>query len=214
MHQGETITFFSHLIFLQFLMEFDTKYKEDRVYQPILQPNNYIKPEFDNEFSMDSCSSKGFFQDNLDDQFSFTGSSSSFIYSPNNFGAAHTFFDRFDPFTFPSSTNLDLCDQFKPLEENGSSTVMQNNYQVGGFFNNHPKRALVEVNASGRSIDPFDSSQDMKPMNLVVPDEGSCVTADNHNKKLGAKENSFVKPSKTKKKSNSSKGQWTSEEDR
>lgn len=180
-------------------MEFDTYYKEDHVYQPILLPNNYIKPEIDHDFSLEICPSKGFFQDNYLtlDQFSFTGSSSSnypIICAPN------TFCDPYDPFLGPDAKNFDIYDQTKPFEEHGGCSFLQNSsyLYVNGLFNN-PKATFEK-----RSV--------------VVPDEGSCVTTDNKilatKMHFGKKINTSTKTSKLKKKLKSSKGQWTAEEDR
>lgn len=190
-------------------MDFFSKQKEEHVYQSILLPNNYIKPEFDKEFSNDFNlpSSKRFSQDfysNLEDGLSFTesSSSSSFVCQP-----------IYDPnldhhFTFPKSINFDICDhQFKAFDEN--SVTMQNNYHhvLGLFSNNCSTRALVPNNMI---------SSNFLPINLVVPDDASSsVTPENNNvdKQIAAQKISG-KASKYKKKSNSSKGQWTADEDR
>lgn len=198
-------------------MEFDKAYKQDHhVYQSILLPSNYIKPEIDCDFSMNICSSKGFYQDTYQtlDQFSFTGSSSynlpSNIYSPN------TFCDPCDPFVYTSVKSFDIYDQLKPFEENGGSSFMQNScdLQVGGCFNN-PNAGAVDSNAS-------DQHRHFGKMLVMVPDESSCVTAHHKilgtNKYFGKKNNASAststKSSKNVKKLKSSKGQWTAEEDR
>ncbi|GKC85703.1 phosphatidylinositol 4-phosphate 5-kinase 8 [Tanacetum coccineum] len=50
--------------------------------------------------------------------------------------------------------------------------------------------------------------QNPKPMSFFAPDEGSCITADNGLKKGNRNTNEWTKNK------NSSKGQWTQEEDR
>lgn len=201
------------------LMEFETKYKEDHTYPPILLPNNYLKPEIiEDEFSVDSYSSKGVYQDlNHFDQLSFAGPSS---LNPE-FGVDTTSFDPFDHFTFGSCSNdIDLY-EFKPFEENGAngnSAVIQNFYSGGGYLNG--KKTPVDLSASEQSLIPF-QYQEIKPLNFVVPDEGSCIAARKGYCKekygLMKKNNSTAstkRASKSRKKSNSSKGQWTIEEDR
>ncbi|WOH05257.1 hypothetical protein DCAR_0624671 [Daucus carota subsp. sativus] len=198
-------------------MELDTHHKEDHhVYQSILLPGNYIKPEIDNDFSVNIGSSKGFYQDNYQtlDQFSFTGSSSSYNH-PNKISSPNVFSDPYDPFIYPSGKSYDIFDQFKPFEENGGSSFVQNSsdLQVGGFVNN-PTAGKVDCNAS-------DQRRRLGKMSVMVPDEGSCVTADHKNipgKYFGKRSDAFTssstKPSKNTKKLKSSKGQWTAEEDR
>ncbi|WOH11917.1 hypothetical protein DCAR_0831413 [Daucus carota subsp. sativus] len=196
-------------------MEFDPCYREDHVHQPVLLPNNYIKPEIDHNFSLDICSPKGFFQDNCQvlDQLSFSGSS--FYYSPNKICAPNGFCEPYDPFLLASAKNFDFYDQPKPFEENGSSSFLQNSsyLHVDGLFNTY-KTTPELLNASN-----YPNSAKMPG---VVPDEGSCVTTDNKilgtKKHFGKKYNdstlTSTKPSKLKKKLKSSKGQWTAEEDR
>ncbi|KAK1359690.1 Transcription factor MYB98 [Heracleum sosnowskyi] len=198
-------------------MEFDKIYKEDHhVHQSILLPNNYVKPEIDNDFSMNICSSKGFYQDTYQtlDQFSFTGSSS--YNHPNNFNSPNAFCDPFDPFVYTSAKSFDIYDQFKPFEENGGSSFMQNScdLQVGGCFNN-PNVGAVDCNAS-------DHHRRFGKMVVIVPDESSCVTANQKilgtkkyfGKKSNASASTSTKSSKNVTKLKSSKGQWTAEEDR
>lgn len=190
-------------------MEFDTFYKEDHVYQPILLPNNYIKPEIDHDFSLEICPSRSLFQDNYQtlDQFSFTGSSSYTNYP----APCNTFCDPYDPFLFPPAKNFDIYDQTKPFQEHGGSSFLQSSSYllVDGLFNN-PK-------ATPQALNAFDRLSFGK-RSVVVPDEGSCVTTDATKKHFVQKNTASTftskKPSKLKKKLKSSKGQWTAEEDR
>ncbi|GFZ03757.1 myb domain protein 98 [Actinidia rufa] len=97
--------------------------------------------------------------------------------------------DPFDPFANISSLNFDDFYESKPFDECGDN---------GGFD-------CVVFNC-----------EDAKPVSFVIPDEGSCVTAENeYYKEGGGKKNGHTrKQGKGRKKSNSVKGQWTIEEDR
>ncbi|XP_074346379.1 uncharacterized protein LOC141685158 [Apium graveolens] len=200
-------------------MEFDKNYEEDHhVYQSILLPTSYIKPEIDTDFSMNICSSKGFYQDTYQtlDQFTFTGSSS--YNHQSNVYFSNVFCDPYDPFVYKSAKSFDIYDQFIPFEENGNggSSFLQNSsdLQVGGCFNN-PPAGIVDYSAS-------DHYRRFGKMPAMVPDESSCVTADHKilgtkkyfGKKNNAPASTSTKLSKNVKKLKSSKGQWTTEEDR
>lgn len=198
-------------------MEFlDTTYKEDHACQPILLPNSYIKPEIDQDLSLNFRSSKGFYQENYPtlDQFCFTGLSSQYNYSNNT--CAPDPCDPYDPFIFPSAKNFDLYEQPQPFDQvNDGSSFLQNSFylHVDGLLNS-PKANPRVLNAS----DHLNFGK--RP--VAVSDEGSCVTADNKllgtekhfGKKSSASTFTSTKPSKLKKKLKSSKGQWTAEEDR
>ncbi|KAL6964409.1 hypothetical protein U1Q18_035464 [Sarracenia purpurea var. burkii] len=210
-------------------MEFEKNYREDLTYPQILLPNNYMKPEIEDDFYFKSCSSKGYFQDiHHLDQFSFTGS------SPLNpeFGVQTTSSDPFDPFMSICSLDLDDLYESKPFVENGGTMQSFNN---GGGYLKNPKKTPVDVTTSDPSCMTFDCQEDIKPLNFVIPDEGSCITAENgYYKEVGIKKNGggsgrgrgrrgscstaaqgIKKPCKGgRKKSHSVKGQWTIEEDR
>ncbi|XP_059639249.1 transcription factor MYB98-like [Cornus florida] len=196
-------------------MELDTKYREDLTYQPLLLSHNFLKPEIEDEFSFESCSSKNFFQDlHHFDQFLLNESLVNL--EP---GVQTTCFDPIDPFSHGNSNNLNFFEQFKPFHvENGGNGAIMQNFQVGGYFN-YPKKTPVDVTMAGRTLTFPLSYQEAKPMNFVIPDEGSCIMADNgYYKEVGMKKNSASKSNKkackSRKKSNSIKGQWTIEEDR
>ncbi|XP_057460140.1 transcription factor MYB98-like [Actinidia eriantha] len=166
-------------------MEFDNKFREDLNFQPpppLLLPNNYLKPEIEeDDFCFKACPSKNFFQDldhHLDDHFSLTRSALNL-----------ESLDPFDPFANISSLNFDDFYESKPFDECGDN---------GGVD-------CVVFNC-----------EDAKPVSFVIPDEGSCVTAENeYYKEGGGKKNGHTrKQGKGRKKSNSVKGQWTIEEDR
>lgn len=200
-------------------MEFSTKCSHEPGHQPFALPNNFLKPEIDKEFCMDTYQSKGFLQDFQHlDHLSLTESS----FNPD-LGIHTTGFDPFDPFLNGSSMiDFDFL-EFKPFEENESNDkLVVNNFEGGGIFNYDTKDTpLIKVNAS---LIPL-THRDVKSLNFSVHDESSCITADNGNyKETGMKRNNRIsnngsysstnKPGRGQKKPKSAKGQWTIEEDR
>ncbi|KAI3464100.1 hypothetical protein Pfo_020763 [Paulownia fortunei] len=189
---------------------------------PVGLSNINFKPEIlDDEFCIGNLSSsKSYLQDfqNLD-QFPLTASSFNL-----DIGIQANGFDPFDPFCHGTSTNFGLY-KHKPCEENGSISEAMQDFQGGGFLNFPDRKdSLMEIEAALKYHDP-------KPLSFVVPDESSCVTADN----LGCHKQDGRKRSKNsiqsinsnesesaltkkcgrgRKKSTSAKGQWTIEEDR
>ncbi|KAI3686442.1 hypothetical protein L1987_80118 [Smallanthus sonchifolius] len=156
----------------------------------------YLKPELESEFKFVDdfpIDTKGVFQD----LHSLAGSSFNPDYITHVVG--------YDPFgLLPYGLGLnDHFYEFKPVEQvNDGGMVVnltnQNKSCTGWTQVDLPSRlGLME-----RPI------LNPKPMGFYVADEGSCVTADNGTKKGDRK------ISKGKMKSNSSKGQWTKEEDR
>ncbi|KAA8540808.1 hypothetical protein F0562_024771 [Nyssa sinensis] len=128
-------------------------------------------------------------------------------------GVETTCFDSLDPFTYGwSSTNLGFC-EFKPFAENyGGNGAFMQNFQGAGYMNYPKKTPVIGV--------PL-NYQDVKPMNFVTPDEGSCIMAGNgYYNEVGIRKNrafGLTKKSSYKgyKKPKSVKqGQWTTEEDR
>ncbi|KAI3688707.1 hypothetical protein L2E82_46489 [Cichorium intybus] len=113
-------------------------------------------------------------------------------------------YDPFGPLPYGLGSNdLELY-QFKPLEhvnDGGSGMVMNLN-------NNNIDKSFMGWDFSTRLGLMECPIQDPKPVRFFVPDEGSCVTADNGIKKGDRK------AYKGKNKTSSSKGQWTREEDR
>ncbi|XP_052181993.1 transcription factor MYB98-like [Diospyros lotus] len=194
-------------------MEFDTNYREDCASEPVLLlPNNLHKLETEDGFCFESsCSSNGFIRDlhHLDDhyhhQFSFSGSS---VNPELGFQTA-----SFDPFEYcftngcPPNLNLDEFYESKPFPD-----------QSGGYAAAmHGLKIPVDI---VKKSDQTLNCEDVKPLNFVVADEGSCITTAAANGYL--KKNSIVasapragKPyCKGHRKSNSVKGPWTAEEDR
>ncbi|KAK9278152.1 hypothetical protein L1049_027711 [Liquidambar formosana] len=197
-------------------MEFDTKYKENLATHQLFMSDNHLKPYMGDVFSIEPCPSKGFLQDLPTlDQLLANGSSSNPIFGVQT--ACN--FDPFDPFTYGCSTNFDVYES-KPYAENGGNGgVLMQNFQSGVYMN-QPQKTLVDVAESDRSHLPFSYQEIIKPMNFVLPDEVSCITAENgYYKEVGNNKNrtsasSSRKPCKGRKKSNVVKGQWAPEEDR
>ncbi|KAL4566602.1 hypothetical protein LXL04_030722 [Taraxacum kok-saghyz] len=145
---------------------------------------------------------KGVFQDlHQLDNFFLAGSSFHPDYTTHVEG-----YDPFGPLPYGLGSNdLELY-QFKPLEH----------------VNDHVNDGEMEMNLNLSNCDKsfmgwdFPTRlgimecpiQDPKPVRFFVPDEGSCITADNGIKKDNRK------MYKGKNQTNSSKGQWTREEDR
>ncbi|KAK6137773.1 hypothetical protein DH2020_028483 [Rehmannia glutinosa] len=168
--------------------------------------NINLKPEIlDDDFCIDNLSSsKGYLQDfqNLD-QFPLTAPSFNLDTVIQSNG--------FDPFYHVSSVDFGLYD-YKPYEENGSISAAMQDFQVGEFLNfPNRKNSLMEIETALKYHD--------LPLSFVVPDESSCVTADNLGsiQSLNSNESEFAltkRSGRGQKKSKSAKGQWTIEEDR
>ncbi|XP_023929442.1 transcription factor MYB98 [Quercus suber] len=188
-------------------MELDTMFRENPASQPILLSDNYLKSYMKDDFSFEAPSSKGFLQDfHYLDQFQTNGSLSNPIFGVQTqcYGCTSSDFDIYE------------C---KPFMDNGGHGHVMENFQGGGYLN-HPQRNPIDIMGSDRSHMVVTTCQDIiKPLNFVVPDEVSCITAENgYYKKIGMNKNRALpttkKPQKGRKKSNVVKGQWTVEEDR
>ncbi|KAK7849212.1 transcription factor myb98 [Quercus suber] len=179
-------------------------YGENLASQPILLSDNYLESYMKDDFSFEAPSSKGFLQDiHHLDLFQTNGSSSNPIFGVQ---------------TQCISTDFDIY-ECKPFMDNGGHGHVMDNFQSGGYLN-LPQRNPIDIMGSDRSHMVFTTCQDIiKPLNFVVPDEVSCITAENgYYKKIGMNKNrafpTTKKPQKGRKKSNVVKGQWTVEEDR
>ncbi|XP_058227370.1 transcription factor MYB98-like [Rhododendron vialii] len=193
-------------------MEFDKNYgeKEDLTYPSLLQPNNYLKSEITEQEEEDDDFYLQDFDHHLD-QFSFTGSS----LTPE-FDLENPCFDPFDPFQNIGPLSIDDFYELKPFShhQNEGNGTTDDGMQ-------YPRKTLVDVSEPDPSSMPF-ICEDVKPMNFVIPDEGSCITAENigyhkgnnGTRKNGAPQSRRPCSNKGRKKSNSVKGQWTIEEDR
>ncbi|KAI3673516.1 hypothetical protein L6452_39638 [Arctium lappa] len=118
---------------------------------------------------------KGVFQDlHQLDCISLVGSS----FEPD-YGTHVTGYDPFGPLPFGVSSNdLDLY-EFKPLEHvNDGGMVVSLNNRYKSFVGWGGSDLSTHMGTVECPI------QDPKPMSFFVPDEGSCVTADNRIKKV------------------------------
>nr|GLL36189.1 transcription factor MYB98-like [Ipomoea trifida] len=205
-------------------MEFDSNSTHvGPALQPFPMPTNYFKSEFDDVFHTDS---KGYnFQDLHPFDHHFSSSSTSPLVGPSpisfypDLAIQMNGFDPFDPFSNDNSPshhqNLNL---FKPSQENSEIAHNNNNGGAIGGYLSYPNPKILSFH------------HDLKPTNVVVPDESSCVSANpGFRKETGGRKRSnrahqttdnngasasMKKHSKGRKKTKSSKGQWTVEEDR
>ncbi|KAF8399678.1 hypothetical protein HHK36_015549 [Tetracentron sinense] len=188
-------------------MEFDSGFKEDLAFQPTFCSENDLKPELGDGFSFEACSSKEMFQDFHNfDQFPVDGSSLN-----SKFGVPTPCFDPFEVFGNGCSTDFNIFES-KPLAEDGGNGAMQG---LRGFLN-YPQRPLVEAMEQDPRHPPL-NFQEFELANFVIPDEISCITADNgYYREVGLNKKSMTmrRTGKGHKKSNLVKGQWTIEEDR
>ncbi|KAL2482501.1 transcription factor MYB [Forsythia ovata] len=205
----------------------ESKCRNDHVTpRPIALFNSNMELKLEDDLSMHmNFSSKGYLQESqYFDQFSLTGSS----FNPN-LGFQENSFDPFDHFCHVSpSTDLDSYN-FKPFEENGGGIM--HNFRGGGLLNFQDRKyPLTGMETSDHNILSL-NCHDSDLLNFVVPDESSCVTADNGNKQGGSRKRknndnnsnnttiegesvSAKSSGRAWKKSKSAKGQWTTEEDR
>ncbi|KAG6683678.1 hypothetical protein I3843_12G027200 [Carya illinoinensis] len=165
------------------------------------------------EFSFGTHSSKCLLQDfHHPDQFHPNGFASNPIFGVQT----HECSDSLDNFTYGFST-----DQCKlPFAENGGDGHVMDNFQNGGYLS-FPQKNPGDIMATDHQgpMAFTTSFQDVKPVNFVVPDEVSCITAEiGSSKKFGMNKNralpTTTREYKGRKKSNLVKGQWTIEEDR
>ncbi|XWS60740.1 hypothetical protein CRYUN_Cryun07bG0061700 [Craigia yunnanensis] len=182
--------------------------------QPMLLSENCLKPYMkDDQFPSESTpsSSKDYYwQDfhHLDHQIHVNGSSSNPV-----FGVQTACYDPFDAFPYGCSTNNVDFYECKPFADNVGHGQVMDNFHTGGL--NLSQRNSNDVMGSDIGYMPFDLHE-MKPVNFVVPDEVSCVTAENaYYKKVDMNKNRVLASTpRTRKKSNVVKGQWIIEEDR
>ncbi|XP_010532368.1 PREDICTED: transcription factor MYB98 [Tarenaya hassleriana] len=165
------------------------------------------------------------------DPFNVDGSSSNPL-----FGVQTACNDPFEPYPYVCSSAEDIGSyESKPFSDSlnviGGGRVM-NKYQTGEnnpYFGNIPRlfdhripeqsNMMMMTTAMMMTI-PFDYHADViKPVNFVIPDEVSCVSAENNSHNAGGgldKSRAFPtrKSWKGRKRSTVVKGQWTVEEDR
>ncbi|KAH7865278.1 hypothetical protein Vadar_004548 [Vaccinium darrowii] len=196
-------------------MEFDKNYREqeeDLTY-PSLLPNNHLKSEIiEGEEEDDDFCFQDF--DHHLDQLSFTGSS----LNPD-FDIENPCLDPYDPFQNIGPLSIDDFYELKPFSDHQNEGNGTTENYAGAM--QYPRKIPVDESAPNPGSMPF-ICEDVKPMNFVIPDEGSCITADQnigHKGNLGIRKNGAPQSrrpcsNKGRKKSNSVKGQWTIEEDR
>ncbi|KAM2557982.1 hypothetical protein TB2_015042 [Malus domestica] len=212
-----------------------------QIHVPLLAPENYVKPyttkdEFLFEASSSSKGNYNYLQDfhHLDHQFQVNVSSSNPM-----FGTHTPCFDPYNDTSYPCDQNSSHQDvnfyDCKPLnvaENNGAHGQVLDNLQGGSYlkFSTHHRLSNPLDHVVGTSSHmtatnflPLDCSQDIKPVNFLVPDEVSCINNADQNayyRKFGMNGKSRVtgvtrgSTVKGRKKSNVVKGQWTIEEDR
>ncbi|KAJ7956230.1 Myb family transcription factor [Quillaja saponaria] len=194
-------------------MDYEQKLRENYVSQPPLQHMT------ENELPYGVSPSNGFTQDHHFDQFQANGSSSNQV-----FGVQNPNFDPFDAnFTYGcSSTDFDFyeCKPFVESHHPGQAHVMDNFQYGGGYSMNLPQRNPFDMMGSNHGYVPYNTYQEVKPVNFVVPDEVSCISHRNNRyyKNVGMNKSRISPPItrrtyKGRKKNNIVKGQWTSEED-
>lgn len=196
-------------------MELDTKLTENFASQPMLLSDNYLmKPYIKDEFSFEAPSSKGFLQDfHHPDQFQTNESSSNPI-----FGVPTQCYDSFNNFTYGCSTDFDIS-ECKPFADNCGHGHVMDNFQSGGYLNLSQRNPIDIIGSDRIDMAAYIAYQDIKPVNFVVPDELSSITAENmYYKRVAMNKNralpTTIRTYKGRKKCNVVKGQWTIEEDR
>ncbi|KAL0421789.1 UNVERIFIED_CONTAM: Transcription factor [Sesamum latifolium] len=198
-------------------MESDTNPGND---QNTLHPSSInLKLEtLDDDFYIDNLlSSKGYNLQDFQNHVHFPITASSFI---PDIGVQTNGYDPFDPFFHGCTTDFGVYD-FKPYDENDSIGAAMHDLQGGGFLN------FSDRNESLMEMERALKYHDARPLRFTVPDEGSCVTADNigSHKEDGKKRSKNSNNSETasamakkggkgRKNPKAAKGQWTAEEDR
>ncbi|KAG8652564.1 hypothetical protein MANES_06G105800v8 [Manihot esculenta] len=113
-----------------------------------------------------------------------------------------------------------MCKPF--ADNNGGHGQVMDNFQNGGFLNlpHNQSNSIGTMMGSNQGQGNMSLGfQEMKPINFVVPDEVSCINANQeYHKKVGVDKNrassSMGRTWRGRKKNNVVKGQWTIEEDR
>ncbi|WVZ11784.1 hypothetical protein V8G54_016314 [Vigna mungo] len=198
-------------------MDIQGNLTENYASQPMHAQENCLKPSMGDQLPFGVPSSHGFLQDfHHIDHFPVNDGSSS-----NPIFGVHT--PNFDPFdhnvnceSAPPEFEVFECKPF--AESNGSAHAhLMHNFQYVGYSLNLPRTNQLDMVVANQRFLPF-SALETKPLNFVAPDEISCITPPNFYKKVGLNKNLRESPStrrtfKARKKSNTVKGQWTSDED-
>lgn len=204
-------------------MELDKKLNE--TFSPFAgyMSDGYSKPYLKCEPWFDDAStSKGFMQNfHHLNQFHVNETSLNPV-----FGEKTACFYPFDAAcNFSTSADLETyeCKPFDHLKTGGHGLGMDN-FQNWGCYPGFDQRVYPSsISGIDRSLQMMffnQQQQDIKPMNLVVPDEVSCTIADKYDKKNDIDKNysaissNLPRTRKFRKKGHIIKGQWTREEDR
>lgn len=199
------------------VMDPETNLRENYASQTMHLQENYLKPSMKDELPFGAPSSQGFLQDfhHVEQFHHVNGSSSNPV-----FGVQAPNFDPFVNITCGcSQTDFDVY-ECKPFVENNSNSHahVMDNFQNEGYSLNLPRRNQQDMMVANQSYLPFNPLE-TKPLNIVVPDEVSCISPANYYKRVGLNKNNKAFPTtrrtfKVRKKSNIVKGQWTEDEDR
>ncbi|KAG6686544.1 hypothetical protein I3842_11G025400 [Carya illinoinensis] len=197
-------------------MELETKLRENLAPQALLLSDNHLKPYMKDEFSF-GTPSKGFLQDFQSlDRFHTKGSSS----NPSFGVQTECYGSLINNFTYGCSTDFDDIHNYcKPFADNGGNGQVMDNFLSGGYLNIPQRNPTDDTMGTDQGYMIFTTCQDIKPVNFVVLDEVSCITAENgYNKKVGMNKNialpATMRTYRGHRKCNFAKGQWTTEEDR
>ncbi|XP_042499857.1 transcription factor MYB98-like [Macadamia integrifolia] len=193
-------------------MDFETKYRENLSYPPTILSENYMKPGFDDGFSLDACSSsKGSLQDYSQfDQFHVDDLSSN-----SKSGVLPPYFNQFETLASGSSSNFDIFES-KSFIEVGDKEVMEK-FQNRVFMNCPPIRIKPDVIDLDRMTYPSLNFRDLEFPNLPFFPPETCISEDQNRfcRKMATNRKNFSsrRTSKVQKRTNLIKGQWTTEED-
>ncbi|KAF5476789.1 hypothetical protein F2P56_003490, partial [Juglans regia] len=197
-------------------MELETKLRENLASQALLLSDNHLKPYMKDEFSF-GTPSKGFLQDFQSlNRFHTKGSSS----NPSFGVQTECYGSLINNFTYGCSTDFDDIHNYcKPFADSGGNGHVMDNFHSGGYLNIPQRNPPYDTMGTDQGYMIFTTWQDIKPINFVVPDEVSCITAENgYNKKVGMNKNialpETMRAYRGPRKCNVAKGQWTTEEDR
>ncbi|KAG9158813.1 hypothetical protein Leryth_013705 [Lithospermum erythrorhizon] len=213
-------------------MKMTSKCNNEQTFSRDQQSNN---PRIVDDYFIDSITSRDFLQEfqHLDHHFSITGSSC----NPDIGLQTNGYDDPFDPFSLQRSTMATATGEFcvyefnKPSSfgENGAisgSSVVQNFHGRGGLFGYPNTKNISSMGYNNYSDLSFlsvnNNCQDVKPTNIVVPDESSCISTagngyfykGNNTSVKKNTTNATKKHARGRKQPKTTKGQWNDEEDR
>lgn len=202
-------------------MEPDKELDENFSPFPGYMSNDYPKPYLQCEPWFDDASTSKGFMKNFHhlSQFGVNEASLNPI-----FGQKTACFDSFDAaWNFNMSTDLDAyeCNPFDH-QKTGGHGVRMDSFQNWGCYTGHDQKVCASnISEIDRTLQMmiYNHKQDIKPMNLVVPDEVLCTITDKYDKTDLDKTfsvvcSNFPRTRKFQKEGHIIKRQWTREEDR